>query len=94
MLRKIDFNKNESCSSNLDKSNVDYEPINCDDYDWLEIWSMNKSTVLIEYSPNGKTLREESIINTLKTFNGIEYLITEAGLEIRLDHLLSITEMH
>ena len=94
MLRKIDFNKNESCSSKLDKINVDYEPINCDDYDWIEIWSMNKSTVLIEYSSNGKTLREESMIKTLKTDNGIEYLITEAGLEIRLDHLLSITEMY
>ena len=93
MSRKIEFNTSESCSPTLNKSNPNYEPISCDDYDWLEIWSMKKRTVLIEYSSDGKQLKAEAIIKTLKTENGIEFLITQEGLEIRLDHLLSITEM-
>ena len=94
MSRKIEFNTSESCLPALNKSNTNYKPISCDDYDWLEIWSMKKRTVLIEYSSDGKQLKVEAIIKTLKTENGIEFLITEAGLEIRLDHLLSITEMN
>lgn len=68
-----------------------YKPISCDYVDYIEHLATLKQEVVLQYSDDGKLkVKSKDKITTWKNEAGIEYLFTESGLKIRLDHLVSI----
>lgn len=65
---------------------INYQPINCDFYDHLEIAAMRKQTVEIEL--DATIAGQDSyrgIIEDLRSEGGVEYMFLENGLKVRLD---------
>jgi len=68
-----------------------YEPIDCSFHDRLESWATLRSTTTIRYLDRaGVEVEVRARIADLYTRDGVEYLQTDGGLEIRLDHLVSV----
>lgn len=70
-----------------------YIPVDCDWYDYLEIYCMHKSKVRLEYFKEEELIQCETIIEDLYTKNKEEFAIISGGIHIRLDriNLLQIT---
>lgn len=67
-----------------------YKPIDCSFYDELELVAMRGSQAELVFLEGDKPLRRRSIIKTIESKGGAEYLVLIDGTEIRLDNLLSI----
>lgn len=67
-----------------------YKPIDCSFYDELELIAMRGSEAEIVYLDGEKPMRKRSIIKTLESKGGAEYLVLTDKTEIRLDNLLQI----
>jgi Rho-binding antiterminator len=66
----------------------DYEPIDCADHDKLEALSVQRRTARIAYRSEAGELREvEDVIADVYARDGVEYLRTGGGEEVRLDRL-------
>ena len=69
----------------------DYQPIDCDYYDRLEAWATVGTTCAISFTDEGGQANQvDSKILDFKTEDGVEYLIGEDNLQIRLDRLISV----
>ncbi|MCP1065067.1 Rho-binding antiterminator [Serratia symbiotica] len=71
--------------------NDEYQSINCDDYESLELACRHNYTLKLELRDGEKL---EGKANELKFTKGIEYLIIDQAsnaLSLRLDHILSFT---
>lgn len=71
-----------------------YKQISCDTYDRLESFTTLQKKLEIGYlNVSNDVITVEIFIKTLVTRNKSEYLVTDLGLEIRLDKLVSIVEV-
>jgi Rho-binding antiterminator len=73
-----------------------YTPIDCDLYDYLEVWAMQKTIVNITYSvENDENIQTViSQIMTTKTKDKEEFIILKSGAEIRLDRIIKIDQVN
>jgi Rho-binding antiterminator len=68
-----------------------YQPINCDFYDELEARATLRRPCRIEFrNASGQDQTTEAVIKDLYIRSKVEYLLLSTGLEIRLDHLVSV----
>lgn len=67
-----------------------YIPINCSYYDELEAAATQAKIVKLVYRDQSGEKQLDTRIVNLYTKNKEEFMVLENGLEIRLDHLLSI----
>jgi Rho-binding antiterminator len=67
-----------------------YKPVSCDFYDELEALATMKKTCDITFLNEGGKARIRGSIAYLYTREKVEYLKTNAGLEIRLDKLIEV----
>lgn len=68
-----------------------YLPINCSYYDRLEAWATLKQACNILWlDQEGIKHEVNTKINDLLLRDGVEYLIAENNLAIRLDQLISV----
>lgn len=67
-----------------------YIPVNCDWYDYLEIYSMKKMEVEIHFKMEGKRGNFRGRILNLETKNKEEFAILSDGSKLRLDKIESI----
>jgi Rho-binding antiterminator len=66
----------------------DYRPIDCADHDQLESLATLRQTARIAYRHEDGDLREvEGLIVDIYARDGVEYLRTASGEEVRLDRL-------
>jgi len=66
----------------------EYEPIDCADHDKLESLATLRQTARISYRDDRGELREvEDLIEDVFARDGVEYLKTAGGEEVRLDRL-------
>ena len=74
------------------KKEKPYQPIDCNLYDWLEIFAMRGNRVEIHYSAEegGETLITKAIVKNVFAKNKVEYLELDSGQLIRLDALISV----
>jgi len=73
------------------KEKTDYQPIDCDYYDRLEAWATVGTTCAIRFAgDDGQTNQVSSKILDFKIDDGVEYLIGEDNLRIRLDRLIAV----
>ncbi len=77
------------------KKEKQYQCVGCAFYDELEMYATLKKMVGIEYvDANGTTESIKTIIKDILTKKDkAEYLVTNEGLEIRLDKILSVVEV-
>jgi Rho-binding antiterminator len=69
----------------------DYEPIDCADHDRLESLATLRQIARISYRNDaGETREVEDLIEDLYARDGVEYLRTAGGEEVRLDWLESV----
>jgi Rho-binding antiterminator len=69
----------------------DYEPIDCSDHDKLEALATLRQVARISYrSEDGGTDQVEDLIQDIYARDGVEYLRTAGGRELRLDALVSV----
>lgn len=69
----------------------DYEPIDCADHDRLESLATLRQIARISYrGDDGETRTTEGLIEDLYSRDGVEYLRTAGGEELRLDVLVSV----
>jgi Rho-binding antiterminator len=71
--------------------NDEYQPINCDDYDYLELACQHKFTLKLELR-DGEVIEAKAVDLLLK--KRVEYLIVEQNGEqrdLRLDHIGSFS---
>jgi len=67
-----------------------YTPVSCDYYDELEaLATRHKPVEIIFINNGGKSVIRAQIAN-LYTRDKMEYLVTDSGLEIRLDQLVQV----
>lgn len=72
----------------------DYEPIDCSDHDKLEALATLRQRARIAYTTeNGGTEQVEDLIADVYARDGVEYLRTAGGQELRLDALVSVDGM-
>lgn len=72
-------------------TNEAYKPINCDDYDSLELACQKQWTLALELK-NGEQLRVKA--NDMITRKNVEYLVADLSgetRELRLDHIASFS---
>ncbi len=67
-----------------------YVPVNCDWYDYLEIYSMRKNWVDLEFTDTVKIISVKTKIEDLYTKNKEEFAVITDGSHVRLDHIISI----
>lgn len=67
-----------------------YVPVNCDWYDYLEIYAMRKTIVDIEVKSEDNTQIITTRIKDLETKNKEEFAHLEDGTKLRLDRIISI----
>ncbi len=68
-----------------------YTCISCELYDQLELFSLQKKEILLEYYDEKNNIQKiETIITNLITKNKEEFLITDLEQKIRLDKIISI----
>lgn len=73
----------------LEKHTI-YKPIDCSFYDELELIAMRGSETEIVFLDGENPLRKRSIIKTLESKGGAEYIVLIDKTEIRLDNILQI----
>ncbi len=72
-------------------SSRSYIPISCSFYDELEALATLRQTALIKYAEaDTVTKTAEGKIVDFFIRDGAEYLLLNSGMEIRLDHLISV----
>lgn len=73
----------------------EYKKVSCDLYDRLESYAIQQKSILIHYfDPAGfGVIEDEIIIKTLETKNKEEFLVAASGLRLRLDKIVSLTEV-
>ena len=64
--------------------------ISCSLYDSLELWAIREKLVKIEYEEDNQVKNTTTIIKTLQTENGDEFLFTIEGEKIQLSKILRI----
>ncbi|AIX74756.1 MAG: Rho-binding antiterminator [Mixta calida] len=72
-------------------TNEAYKPINCDDYDSLELACQKQWTLALELK-NGEQLKVKA--NDMITRKNVEYLVADLSgetRELRLDHIASFS---
>ncbi|MFK7937716.1 MAG: hypothetical protein AB8G22_29635 [Saprospiraceae bacterium] len=70
---------------------MDYHPIDCNYYDELVLIAMRKREVTIVYqAAEQKITTLQSVIRDIYTKDKEEFILTETGLPIRLDKLISV----
>lgn len=68
-----------------------YTPVNCSFYDKLEALATLRKESLIQFqSPGGDAQEVLGVIKDFFIRDGAEYLITEKGDEVRLDHITKV----
>ena len=71
-----------------------YRRVSCNLYDELESYATLKKQLLVNYFEKEMKIKEEELlIVNLETKDKSEYLVTEKGTRIRLDQIISITEL-
>lgn len=71
-----------------------YLPIDCSYYDRLEAWAtLWENCSIIWADQDGKSHLTKSRIFDLKLKDGVEYLVAENDLHIRLDQLVSVNDI-
>ena len=73
----------------MEKEN-DYNRVSCDFYDELEALATRKKLCEIIFINNGSTAVIQARIANLYAKEKSEYLVTDSGLEIRLDRLVKV----
>lgn len=72
-------------------SSKSYIPISCSFYDELEALATLRQIATIKYAEgDAPTKTAEGKIKNFFIREGVEYLLMDTGLEIRLDHLISV----
>ncbi|WP_341836080.1 hypothetical protein WJU16_24990 [Chitinophaga pollutisoli] len=78
----------------MDSQNSVYQPIDCNYYDRLEAWATLREPVLLEFlGSDGQPQTETAVIRDLYVRNKAEFLLTEAGRELRLDRLMAVNHL-
>ena len=78
----------------MDSQNPSYQPIDCNYYDRLEAWATLREPVLLEYlDDSGRPQAETAVIRDLYVRNKAEFLLTDAGRELRLDRLVAVNHL-
>ncbi|WP_298707215.1 hypothetical protein [Chitinophaga sp.] len=78
----------------MDSQNTPYQPIDCNYYDRLEAWATLREPVLLEFlGDDGQPRTETAVIRDLYVRNKAEFLLTEAGRELRLDRLMAVNHL-
>ena len=68
-----------------------YQPISCDFYDELAARATLRRSCHIEFrDASGQVQTTEAVIKDLYSRSKVEYMLLSTGLEIRLDHLISV----
>ena len=68
-----------------------YQPIDCNYYDELVLIAMRKRSVEIVYQVSEQKITTiTSVIRDIFTKDKEEFILTESGLPIRLDKLISV----
>lgn len=67
---------------------TDYQPINCDLYDWLEIAARWQLPVTISTRQERQWADK---VRTIEAKDGVEYLLLESGERLSLAELASLT---
>lgn len=67
-----------------------YKPIDCSFYDELELIAMRGTETEIVFLEGENPVRKRSIIKTLESKGGAEYIVLIDKTEIRLDNILQI----
>jgi YjjG family noncanonical pyrimidine nucleotidase len=67
-----------------------YFPVNCDWYDYLEIYAMRKTIVDIKVKTDDDNKTITTRIQDLETKNKEEFALLEDGTKLRLDKIISI----
>ena len=71
----------------------DYKPIDCSLHDQIEDYATRRQRVVVTHAQeSGKAVSVEDVITDWVVRDGVEYLRTASGLEIRLDRLVSVKE--
>jgi len=70
-----------------------YIPISCNLYDEFEALATLGKQVHIHYDLDQIRTCVEGFIKDFRIRNKVEYMILESGLEIRLDHLISVNDL-
>lgn len=70
-----------------------YTPIDCNQYDHLEIWALQKQLCKITYLNEGERIAVHTTIKTIETINKEEFLILNDGSKIRLDWIVKINDI-
>lgn len=71
-----------------------YDPVSCDYHDQLEAAAMHRNVVELEFDLNGMRQKERGRVEDVYTADGAEFVrfASDGGaLEIRLDHIISMT---
>lgn len=78
----------------MDSQNPSYQPIDCNYYDRLEAWATLREPVLLEFvDGEGHPVTETAVIRDLYVRNKAEFLLTDAGRELRLDRLVAVNHL-
>lgn len=68
-----------------------YKPLSCELIDYLEIWATQKRKGDIVFlTPEGTKDAVYSGITTWFARDGVEFLVLDSGVEVRLDRLVSV----
>lgn len=71
--------------------NPSYKPIDCDFYDYLEIYALHKELVSIQYlSFEGITSEVEDVIIDLRIVDNAEWVFLKKNPRLRADQILKI----
>lgn len=75
-----------------------YIPIDCALHDQLEVWAMRRTPLAIEIEAAGVPHRLVAALQTIEARGGVEFGFFRtprgAPLEVRLDRLCAVTELH
>ena len=70
-----------------------YQCVSCNFYDELEAYANLRKKVHIHYLGKGSVLQQaEIVIKDFQTKDKAEFLITDKGMEIRLDKIVKVYE--
>lgn len=67
-----------------------YKSIGCSYYDQLEAYATQKTLCTIIHNVNGEETTTKGIIVDIFAKTGAEFLQTDTGTVIRLDHIVSV----
>lgn len=68
-----------------------YQPISCDFYDELEARAtLRRPCQIVFRDASGQDQAVDAVIKDLHIRSKVEYMLLSTGLEVRLDHLISV----